>query len=94
VLVITGVGNLERLTVHLPSVVMTFFRKEVKGALFGNSNPTYDIPKLLGLYRTGHLKLDELVTRTYTLDEVNQGYRDLLDGKNLRGVIVFDGAAA
>jgi alcohol dehydrogenase (nicotinoprotein) len=89
VLVITGVGNLQRLTVHLPSVVMTFFRKEVKGALFGNSNPTYDIPKLLGLYRSGDLELDALVTRTYRLDEVNEGYQDLLDGKNIRGVIAL-----
>ena len=44
--------------------------------------------RLLRLYDAGQLKLDELVTRTYTLDEVNQGYQDLRDGKNIRGVIV------
>jgi len=50
----------------------------------------YDITKLLGLYRAGQLKLDELVTRSYKLEEVNQGYQDLLDGKNLRGVIIHE----
>jgi S-(hydroxymethyl)glutathione dehydrogenase/alcohol dehydrogenase len=44
---------------------------------------------MVELYRSGDLKLDELITQTYTLDEVNQGYRDLLDGKNIRGVIKY-----
>jgi S-(hydroxymethyl)glutathione dehydrogenase/alcohol dehydrogenase len=45
---------------------------------------------MVELYRAGDLKLDELITKTYTLDQVNEGYQDLLDGKNIRGVIVFD----
>ena len=48
-----------------------------------------DIPRLLGLYADGQLKLDELVTRTYRLDEVNHGYEDMREGRNLRGVITF-----
>ena len=36
------------------------------------------------------LKLDELITRTYTLDQINQGYQDMLDGVNIRGVITFE----
>ena len=43
---------------------------------------------LLGLYKSGQLKLDQLVTRTYTLDQVNQAYQDMIDGKNIRGVII------
>jgi len=43
---------------------------------------------MVELYRSGDLKLDELITTTYTLDQINQGYQDLLDGKNVRGVIV------
>ena len=42
------------------------------------------------LYRTGDLKLDELITRTYRLEDVNQGYQDMLDGKNIRGVIIHE----
>ena len=50
--------------------------------------PTTDIPRILGLYQSGDIKLDEIITRTYTLDQVNEGYDDLLAGKNVRGVVV------
>jgi S-(hydroxymethyl)glutathione dehydrogenase/alcohol dehydrogenase len=63
--------------------------KQVVGSLFGSANPRVDIPKLLALYADGQLKLDELVTRTYSLDEVNTGYEDMREGRNLRGVIAF-----
>jgi S-(hydroxymethyl)glutathione dehydrogenase/alcohol dehydrogenase len=43
---------------------------------------------MVELYQSGDLKLDELITTTYTLDQVNQGYQDLLDGNNIRGVIL------
>ena len=66
------------------------YQRRVQGAIFGGCNPLYDIPRLLGLWRSGDLKLDELITRTYTLDEVNQGYTDLVEGKNIRGVVLFD----
>ena len=42
------------------------------------------------MYREGVLKIDELVTARYSLDEVNHGYQDMRDGKNLRGILVFD----
>jgi Zn-dependent alcohol dehydrogenase len=45
---------------------------------------------ILGLYQSGDLKLDEIITRTYTLDEVQQGYDDLLAGENIRGVVVHE----
>ena len=89
-MVITGLADPSRYTVQLSGAVMTLFEKTVKGTLFGSSNPVYEIGKLLDLYRAGLLKLDELVTRTYTLDEINQGYQDLLDGKNIRGVIIHE----
>jgi NDMA-dependent alcohol dehydrogenase len=88
--VLVGLANPESQTVHLSGAVMTLFQKEVIGRLFGGGNPHYEIPKLLDLYRSGTLKLDELITQRYTLDQVNQGYQDLLDGKNLRGVIVHE----
>ena len=59
------------------------------GSLFGSANLRADIPRLLGLYADGQLKLDELVTRTYRLDEINDGYEDMREGRNLRGVITF-----
>ena len=41
---------------------------------------------------SGDLKLDEIITRTYTLDQVQEGYDDLLAGKNVRGVVVHEHA--
>ncbi len=49
-----------------------------------------NIPRLLDLYRDGQLKLDTPVTRRYRLEEINQGYDDLLAGKNVRGVIIHE----
>ena len=42
------------------------------------------------MYREGQLKLDEMVTRRYTLDQINEGYADMKSGKNIRGIIEFD----
>jgi alcohol dehydrogenase len=52
-------------------------------------NPRDDIPRILGLYESGQIKLDELITRRYALDEINQGYEDLRQDRNIRGVLVF-----
>ena len=64
------------------------WQRRIQGHVFGMCNPLSDIPRLLRLYRGGQLKLEELITRRYSLDEVNQGYQDLDDGKLIRGVII------
>lgn len=74
----------------LNNTMMTVFQKRLQGALYGGLNPTWDIPQILAQYKAGDLDLDSLITQRYSLDEVNQGYDDLLAGANLRGVIVFD----
>jgi S-(hydroxymethyl)glutathione dehydrogenase/alcohol dehydrogenase len=68
---------------------LTLFQKRLQGSLFGESNPTWDIPRMLELYRSGDLLLDELITKSYTLDEINHGYTDLHAGLNVRGIIEF-----
>ena len=90
IVVLTGLNKLLEPTIQLPGTILTLFRKTVKGSLFGDCNPTTDIPKILGLYQAGDLKLDEIITRTYTLDQVNEGYEDLLAGKNIRGIVVHE----
>ena len=45
---------------------------------------------ILGLWRSGGIKLNELVSQRYSLDQVNEGYQDMLDGKNIRGVIIHE----
>lgn len=87
--VVTGVGNSDEIGVPIAISELTLYQKRLQGALFGGSNPNWDIRRQVQLYRDGVLKLDELVTRTYTLDEINQGYQDMRDGKNIRGVIEY-----
>jgi S-(hydroxymethyl)glutathione dehydrogenase/alcohol dehydrogenase len=89
-LVVTGLAGPEKKTIHVSGGELTLFEKRIQGALFGGGNPFEDIPRMLDLYRSGHLKLDELITSRYSLEDVNEGYRDLLDGKNIRGVIVHE----
>ncbi len=88
VVVLTALNKLDEMNIQLPGSIMTLFRKQLKGSLFGDCNPTTDIPRILGLYQSGDIKLDEIITRTYTLDQVNEGYDDLLSGANVRGVVV------
>ncbi|UQE76181.1 hypothetical protein MYK68_06220 [Gordonia sp. PP30] len=90
VMVFTAVADARARDAKIDLFTLTHFQQQLRGALFGAANPRIDIPKILDLYMKGEVKLDELVTRTYTLDEVNQGYADLMDGKNIRGVILFD----
>ena len=88
-LVFTAVANMNENDVQLNLFAFAMQQKQLVGTIFGSANPRYDIPKLLGLYRSGQLKLDELVTRTYSLDQINEGYQDMRDGKNIRGVIIY-----
>ncbi len=88
--VVTGLGNNADIGAPISLTELTLYQKRIQGSLFGECNPTADIPALLDMYRAGALKLDEIVTRTYTLDEIGQGYEDMHAGRNLRGVVLFD----
>ncbi|MEV5301949.1 NDMA-dependent alcohol dehydrogenase [Amycolatopsis methanolica] len=88
VVVVTGLADPAKATIHVSGAVLTLWEKTIKGSLFGSGNPQRDILKMLDLYQAGTLKLDELVTNRYRLEDVNQGYEDLVAGKNIRGVVV------
>jgi len=90
--VVTGVGNNWGTDPGVPISLseMTFYQKRLQGTIFGGSTPNWDIPRQLEMYKNGMLKLDELVTTTYQLKDINQAYQDMHDGKNIRGVIAFD----
>src|SRR3712207_574810 len=89
--VLTGTGGMRQAGgVPMNPTMFTVFQKRLQGALFGGCNPRWDIPHLLTQYAAGTLKLDELVTRTYSLDQVAQGFDDMKAGTNIRGVVLFD----
>ncbi len=88
--VVTGLADPAKNTIELPGAILTLFEKRIQGSLFGSGDPFHDIPRMVELYQSGDLKLDELITTTYTLDQINDGYQDLLDGKNIRGVVRYE----
>ena len=87
--VVTAIAPMTQTSASINLFELAMWNKEVKGVIFGSGNPRFDIPNLLALYKSGQLKLDELITQTYPLTGINQGYQDMRDGKNIRGVITF-----
>lgn len=75
---------------NLPGSVIVRQEKTIKGSYYGTVNPRRDFPMLVDLYMQGRLKLDELVSKEYPLDEINSAYDTMIKGAVARGVIVFD----
>jgi len=67
---------------------LTMYQKRVQGSIYGMMSPSKDVPRLVELWKSGALKLSEMVSRTYGLDEINQGYADMHAGLNIRGLLV------
>lgn len=86
--VVTALGDADT-DVAVNARELTLYQKRIQGSVFGASNPLADIPRMLELYQAGQLMLDQLITSRYRLEDINQGYRDLHDGRNVRGVIEF-----
>jgi S-(hydroxymethyl)glutathione dehydrogenase/alcohol dehydrogenase len=87
--VLTAIGSLLDTQVTLNLAMLTLMQKNLQGTIFGGGNPHYDIPQLLSMYKAGKLNLDDMITRQYKLEQINEGYQDMLDGKNIRGVIRY-----
>lgn len=63
--------------------------KSILGCRYGSARPHHDIPMLVALYRAGKLKLDELVTRTYPLEDFSTVFEDMEKGELARGVLTI-----
>jgi NDMA-dependent alcohol dehydrogenase len=90
VIVLTGVVpmGVHEIPIDLFDYVMC--GKRLQGTLYGDMNAGADIPLLTRLYRSGELKLDELITRRYDLEDINKAFADMHEGKNLRGLIQYE----
>ncbi|HEX9258675.1 MAG TPA: zinc-binding dehydrogenase, partial [Acidimicrobiales bacterium] len=88
-IVVTNIHPTVEQSMAVPGAFLTLFEKQLVGSLFGSANIRRDIPRLIELYTQGLLDLDGLVTRTYSLDQINEGYDDMRNGKNIRGVMVY-----
>lgn len=87
--VVTAMTPLSEMTVPLVMADLVNSCKTLKGALYGEMNARASMPMLLSMYEAGQLKLDELITRRYRLDEINAAIEHLRDGQNIRGIIDF-----
>jgi S-(hydroxymethyl)glutathione dehydrogenase/alcohol dehydrogenase len=89
-IVVTNLHSTSDGNMAIPGIMLTMFEKQLIGSLFGSANIRKDIPRLFELYLQGKLNLDDLITKTYTLDQINEGYQAMRDGENIRGVILYD----
>ena len=87
--VMTAIGSMLDTNVTLNLAMLTLMQKNLQGTIFGGGNPHHDIPQLLSMYKIGKLNLDDMITRQYRLEQINEGYQDMLEGRNIRGVIRF-----
>jgi Zn-dependent alcohol dehydrogenase len=76
--------------VAIEPVILATTSQSLLGSYMGSSVLKKDIPILIDLYQQGRLKLDELVTRQYSLSEINEAVNDVKLGNTRRNVIVFD----
>ncbi len=86
--VVVGVANPND-TTALRSMTLVFEEKTLTGSYFGSCVPRVDFPRMFALYLKGELKLEELITRRYSVEQAPQAFADLQSGRNARGVIVF-----
>ena len=87
--IVTAVAHPASMEISGNLFLLTMMEKQIRGSLYGSSNAQHDIPRILDLYNKGQLKLDELITREYALEDVNQGYEDMRNGINIRGLIRY-----
>ncbi|MDT5243450.1 MAG: hypothetical protein QOD36_826 [Mycobacterium sp.] len=87
--VLTGMSANTTGSIAINLQEFTLWNKTIAGTVYGSCNPRVDVARFARLYEAGLLQLDEMITRRYALDEINEGYRDLLNGEIIRGVIDF-----
>jgi len=73
----------------LPLVQLVAEERTVKGSYIGTCVPTRDIPRYIALYRAGRLPVDRLMSGKLKLDEINEGFDRLHEGRAVRQVIEF-----
>ena len=76
--------------VSIPAQHLVSTERRLIGSFYGSCQPKVDMPKLLNLYTEGKLKLDELITQHYRLEQINEAFADMESGENARGIILFN----
>ncbi len=85
--VLVGVPRLDVMLNLNAAFTFLYLNKTIKGCWYGSSNVREDVPKLLGLYQKGELKLQELISREIDIDSVNEAFEAMSSGEVARSVI-------
>lgn len=85
--ILVGVPRLDVMLELNAAFTFLYLDKTVKGCWYGSSNIHTDVPKLLGLWKDGSLKLEELISREIALDDVNEAFEAMEKGEVARSVI-------
>jgi len=85
--VFTGLTDVRQATININPAMFTLYQKTIKGTVYGNYNAADAVVRLLALYKAGKLMIDEMITKSYKLEDINQGFDDMLDGTNIRGMV-------
>jgi S-(hydroxymethyl)glutathione dehydrogenase / alcohol dehydrogenase len=87
--VLIGLPSMSEAILSLPIHAFIKDERVITGGYMGSTNLSVDIPRLVSLYQTGRLKLDELISGRYPLDKINEALESSEKGEALRNVIMF-----
>lgn len=90
VLVVTSASSPFQQQIDFDLCTFVMSGKRLQGTVFGGARPSIDIPILADMYMDGRYKLDELITRRYPLEKINEAFDDMREGRNIRGLIEFE----
>ena len=88
--VVTAIAPFHQMDVQLNLFNLAMFNQSLLGTVFGSASPRVQVPNLLNLFAAGQLKIDEIITQEYSLDQVQQGYDDQAAGTIIRGIVKFE----
>jgi S-(hydroxymethyl)glutathione dehydrogenase/alcohol dehydrogenase len=87
-LVVVGVARIGA-EVSFPAASIMLDEKRILGSLYGSCRPKLDAPKIVDLYKAGKLKLDELISREYPIEQINDAFDALRRGEVARSIVRF-----
>ncbi|MGH7176138.1 MAG: Zn-dependent alcohol dehydrogenase [Tepidisphaeraceae bacterium] len=76
-------------TTNFPGAIIARQEKTIKGSYYGTTDAQRDFPMLIDLYASGKLLLDDLVSKRWKLEQINEAFAQMLGGAAARGVIVL-----
>lgn len=87
--VFIGVAEMGPRTLKLDTWNIAMLQQTIKGTCYGGRSPFEMVPQLIDMYKAGKIKFDEIITKEYKLEEINEAYADMLAGKNICGSILI-----